>query len=530
MRTSVSGRFRAFIKEEFGQTALVVALTASTMLALAGTSVEVGHIYYAYNLLVASTNAATLAGAQVMPDTNAATTNINMYSSATYTGGSGSKVAGYNASTFLQNATVTPSYLCLNTVRTTLGIDCLTASGGSGGYNALQVRQTAQVNLWFGGLVGVRKMTLAAVSTAAIKGGTNTPWNIAILLDATGSMGNPDNGTQCTGTQESCALQGVRYLLSDLYPCQMGQTCATGGSYVDSVSLFVFPPILTSTAGKDYCTGSGAPTNEYYEVPTLPSGTSGWTYQLPFGSNAWSNDYRVNDNSTTGLNTGSNAVQAAGGKSGCSGVQAAGRGSAEERTYYAQAIYMAQAALIQQQTTAKNNSQNALIILSDGDATACASGANTTGGACSTSSDMLSSSSAMLNGTGTKKTNPSGYTSYTYPSALGECGQAVLAAQAAANAGTQVYTIGYGSPTSGCSSDKTYSAAVTTGGGVWGPGKSPCQALAAMASSPGNFYSDDGNGCQATTPDNAAITSLTAIFTKITRGFTNARLIPNGTT
>ena len=73
----------------------------------------------------------------------------------------------------------------------------------------------------------------------------------------------------------------------------------------------------------------------------------------------------------------------------------------------------------------------------------------------------------------------------TYPSALGECGQAVVAAQAAASAGTKVYTIGYGAETSGgCATDAKYSASVTNGDGVtWATGDQPCQALGAMASS-----------------------------------------------
>ena len=79
---------------------------------------------------------------------------------------------------------------------------------------------------------------------------------------------------------------------------------------------------------------------------------------------------------------------------------------------------------------------------------------------------QLVASEGTLNGTGTKTSNASGYESYTYPSALGECGQAVLAAQAAATAGTTVYTIGYGAETSGgCTTDETYSASVSTNGG-----------------------------------------------------------------
>ena len=170
-----------------------------------------------------------------------------------------------------------------------------------------------------------------------------------------------------------------------------------------------------------------------------------------------------------------------------------------------------------------------MIILSDGDATACASNAYTTGGACNTKSQLVATE-GTLNGTGTSSTNPSGYKSYAYPSALGECGQAVLAAQAAATAGTTVYTIGYGAETSGgCTTDATYSTTVTTNGGSWSHGKQPCQAIAAMASAQVNFYSDDGAGCQATAPTNQAITQFTAIFRRITDNLSTPRLIPNGT-
>ena len=133
----------------------------------------------------------------------------------------------------------------------------------------------------------------------------------------------------------------------------------------------------------------------------------------------------------------------ASGQSNCTGIKAPGG----EATYYAQVIYAAQAALASEQA-ANPGSQNAIILLTDGDATACASNANTTAGACNSKSELLASE-GTLNGTGTKTSNPTGYQSYAYPSALGECGQAVLAAQAAANAGTTVYTIGYGSPNVG---------------------------------------------------------------------------------
>ena len=490
---------RRFLRDSLGQSMVVVALTLAGVMAVCATGVETGHIYYAYQLLVSSTNAAALAGGQQLPDTDAATTYVNKYSSATVQG-----VAGYNSTPILQNVSVSTSFECLNTVINSLNISCETPTGGSGGNNALQVTQTASVPLWFGGLVGLPKANLRAVSTAAMRGGQNTPWNIAIILDATGSMNNPDYGTQSKlrcNTQEKCAELGIQTLLGLLDPCAVGQTCSSNTGYVDAVSLYVFPNVVQTSASNDYCAGNGSAQAQPYSVPDLPS-------NLTYNIISFSNDYRSSD-SSTGLSTSSDLAKATGYKhSGCSGIQANGS------TYYAQVITQAQSDLKNQQTDAKNGSQNAIILLSDGDATAGEQGW------------LQASSSNSLNGV--PGNNP---TSYAYPSINGECGQAVLAAQAAADAGTKVITIGYGTETSGsCLSDKTYSATVTTNGGSWGPGDQACQAMAAMASAPEYFFSDGAHGCKATTPDNANLTTLTDIFTKVWSFFTNARLIPNGTT
>lgn len=496
-------RIRKFIKDEGAQAAVMAVMTTGAMLALGGASVETGHIYYSYQKLLASTNAATLAGAAGMPDTTQAGNYVTLYSS---------KSGQLNATPLLSNVATTTTFLCLNTVTSTLNIPCQTSTGGSGGYNSLRVRQTADINLWFGGMIGVRTMNIAAVSTAAMRGGTNTPWNIAIILDTTASMNSSDGGGQCSGSRITCALQGVQTLLNDLYPCGVGQTCSSSTTYVDSVSLFAFPAMTSATVKNDWTCPTSNPSIVPYTFPntttnlTLPAGD---TYQVV----GFVNDYKTSDLASS-LNGSSDAVIAAGGKSGCNGVKAPGG----EGTYYAQVIYAAQAALAAQQT-ANAGSKNALIILTDGDATA------------SGSSGQIKATTGMLNGTGTSSTNPSGYHSYAYPSALGECGQAVLAAQAAATAGTTVYTIGYGSPTSGsCTTDATYSASVTTNGGTWSPGKQACAAIAAMASAQVNFYSDDGSGCQATAPSNQSLTKLTAIFRAITDNLSTPRLIPNSST
>ena len=507
---------RKFLKSEKGQAAVVVIVAASAMMALAGASVEAGHIYYAYQRLVASTNAAVLAGAVAMPNTTLASTNVTKYSSA---------AGGYNASSMLPNAVATPSFLCLGTVTNSLNVPCQTASGGTGGYNALSVTQSAKIPLWFGGLVGMKQMTLSYTAEAAMAGGSNAPWNIAIIQDTTSSMNDSDGGDQCNGTRITCSLVGIQALLNDLYPCGLGQTCTTSTTYVDSVSLFVFPAVTGATAKDDSTCPTVNPTIVAYTFPDPPSNTTlptADTYQVV----SFANNYKTTD-AATSLNQAAGIVIAAGdsGQSKCTGIQAPGG----EGTYYAQVIYAAQAALLVQQA-ANPGSQNAIILLTDGDATACASNANTSAGACNTKSQLMASE-GTLNGTGTKTSNASGYQSYAYPSALGECGQAVLAAQAAANAGTTVYTIGYGAETSGgCTTDATYSASVSTNGGSWRAGDQPCQAIAAMASSQVNFYSDDGSGCEATAPTNQNLTKLTAIFRAITDNMSSPRLIPKGTT
>lgn len=526
-------RLRILLRSERGQAGLISGVIIFASVIFAGVAIESGHIYYARQLLVASTDAAALAGAQVMPNITQAKTNVNAYSSIS---------GGLNQSGLLQNAQITATnFTCSATVGSTLGVPCYTPSSGScsgsaTGCNELAVTQTAQVPLWFGGVIGIPLMNISVTATAASAGGMNKPWNIVILMDTTASMGDADSGKQCSGTQESCALAGLRVLLSDLSPCASDLSSCGSSPAVDSVSLMVFPAVTTGTAANDYTKGAGDPTIVPY---SFPNASPAYAPTLPFtsssagpGSNlvnglgtyeitGFSNNYLTSDTATT-LNTSSDIVIAAGGTSGDSGLQTPGG----EGTYYAQAIYAAQAELEAQQAANSANgiqSQNAMIILSDGDANACNSSANTSadGSACgSGKSSQITAASGTLNGTGTN-------TSVNYPSALGQCGQAVVAAQYATSQGTTVYTIGYGAETSGgCTTDQKYTA---TAGSWPSSGTQPCNALAAMASTPADFYSDDGDGCAATNTTNANFTQLTQIFRAIVSNLTAARLVPNGT-
>jgi adenosylcobinamide amidohydrolase len=213
------------------------------------------------------------------------------------------------------------------------------------------------------------------------------------------------------------------------------------------------------------------------------------TYQVtPYLS-----DYRASDSTST-LNTASYAAIAVGGQSGCSGMKAPGG----DGTYYAGAIYAAQASLMAQQV-ANPGTQNVIILISDGDASA-------------TQAKMATTSSQSTSYAGS---------SGSYPSWNNQCAQAVTAAAAAKAAGTKIYTIAYGATASGCSTDN--------------PAISPCNAMKSIASTPTNiyFYSDyqqSGGGTDTSCIGSAdSTTNINQIFTDIGASFTVARLIPDST-
>jgi len=547
---------RKFFGDQSGQSIVLVATMMATVLALAGASVETGHVYYAYQRLVDSTNAAALAGAQAMPDITEATTFVTDYSSET-----GEK----NYSNMLSSAAIAPSFFCSSTVSSKLNISCQTPPTGEGSCtggstcNAVKVVQTANVNLWFGGVIGIKTFHLAATATAAMRGGTDIPYNIAVIIDTTASMASPANSKDGCGsgaTQIQCAVTGLKTMLQQMDPCPLNTTCSSSGAYVDGVSLFVFPAIAAGHASDDTtCPSSNPPivpynfinvtptqTSQNLNMQSLTTGANG-SFAGSYEVSSWDNTYKANDSTTTLSGSDPLAVAAGGGGGSCKGLQAPGGYG----TYYAQVIYAAQAALVAQQGLYPT-SQNILIILSDGDATACATSANTAAGACNTKADLVAlncqtaggtgcnaTTNPPLNGTGNSTNNPNGYQSATYPSALGECGQAVQAAQAATKAGTTVYTVAMGSETSGgCTTDAKYtiSAGSTYGAESWPGGAysgQPCNAIGAMASNINTFFSDNTGGCAAS-GGNANFTSIAQIFQAIGDNLTAARLIPNGIT
>jgi hypothetical protein len=141
-----------------------------------------------------------------------------------------------------------------------------------------------------------------------------------------------------------------------------------------------------------------------------------------------------------------------------------------------------------------------MIILSDGEANANAS-------------KMASSSNSAWNTNG------------TYPSAKDQCQQAVEAADYAKGQGTIVYAIGYGSESSGCTTDTTNMSPINEAN------ITPCQVMSQMASGPTYFYSDYNQSGSSSTCESTgtSVTALNDIFTAVLNDLLVVRLIPNGT-
>jgi Flp pilus assembly protein TadG len=543
MRFSRKSILARLLGDQRGQTLPFTAVILTSLMGLSGMAVDAGHGYYAYERLKVATNAATLAGAAAMPDTTTAQSNVNLYSSAS------SSDKNYLGS-LMSNVVTTTTFSCASTVSSKLGVACETSGGGSGGYNAISVKQTATVKTWFGSLFGIPQFNIAATSMAAMAGGTNIPYNLAVLMDTTASMTDTSKEKGCTTSQKiACAVAGLQSMLQLMDPCAVGVTCSGSSSYVDDVSLYVFPAVANGNAKYDYTCPNSNPAIVPYTFPLVTASGTNENLLMPGSLGGYqvidySNDYKASD-SASSLSLSSLLTKAVGySGTGCKGLQAPGG----EGTYYAQAIYQAQLDLAAQQA-ANPGSQNIMIIISDGDADAGNLLANNTSGADgnrlkSGSKDQITATSGQLNGTCTSTTSctNSNATAVAYPSELGQCGQAVQAAQAATAAGTQVYTIAFDAVTSnGCATDQKYTATVgstSTFSGTkfsgttaaWPGNKSPCGALAAMASNTTMFYSDDTSGCTVLDNANSAYTSLATIFKAVVVGLTSPRLIPTGTT
>ena len=502
----VEGRNSLEFDDERGQVLPWAILLMMLFLGFCALTIDIGHGFLIKRELQASCDAAALAAAEALPSSS--------YSSIAQTYSAAS--SGKNTYGEFSVGTPTVTGLCLTTVKgPPFNVNCTATSP-----NAVQVTETATIQNFFAGVFGMPTMTITAQSTAS-KGSKPQPFNVAIVLDTTPSMNDQDNN--CGATQLQCATKAFQFLLEGLDPA------------VDNISLFTFPNITTTTVKNDYDCQSSNPTVGPYTFPsstgtkfsTMGYTTGGTTVQETYQVTGFLNDYRTS-NSSTSLNSNSDLANAVGGNN-CQGIQ-----TSTENTYYAAAIYAAQAALTAEQA-ANPGTQNALIFLSDGNATAKEEYPTSSfreGGKNYSAGAFYPGVNDMVVGSESSTVATSGG---SYPSWVGECGQGVDAANYATSKGTQVFTIAYGSPTtsssSNCGSDRN---------GGSHKNITPCQAMQQMSSGwnatpqdTSHFFSDyyvtgGDSGCQAADANNT-ITSLQNIVDAIVSDFSGARLIPNGT-
>jgi Flp pilus assembly protein TadG len=496
--------FQRALDDESGQVLAWAVFVIILFLGIAGFSVDIGYGVLVKKELQTSADAAALAAAQHLADGTWHDVAIN------YSASHGSNNA---YSSFTLN---TPSITarCSTTVEgPPWNIPCTSTNP-----NVVTVQQTATFHTFFAWVLGHPTLTVSVVS-AASKGAKPQPYNIAIVLDTTYSMNTRDSNCG-NKTQLQCAEDAISVILGGLAPTE------------DNVSLFTFPAMDAATADNDTsCSSRQTPTGEPYTFPsttatsmsTMPfttsSGHSTTTVQTTYQITGFGNDYRSSDTAKS-LSSSSTLTQAIGGVSRCTGIKV----NDSQNTYFAATIYAAQSALLAEQA-ANPGTLNAMIILSDGNATAVNN---------SYFQDMATSTQSTP---GVSNTS-----SGIYPNLQGECGQGVDAASAASTAGTLVFTIAYGAPSTS-KSGGTYgnggNCASDRGAGQH-PNITPCQTMQQMSTGwnktpqdTSHFYSDyyapgGDSGCQAAGANNTT-TSLNNIASSIVGALSGVRLIPPNT-
>jgi hypothetical protein len=597
MRTkNVFSFVRKGLNDQGGQVLPWVTMMLFALLGMAGVTIDVGQAYVAKTQLQASSNAAAMSSAEMVYNTG---TNDNAsYWASQYSSQSASTgvSAGQNYNARLGAVTPNITTPCLNFL-TSAKSGCTNNAAGNAVSpskpNAVRVKQSATIPTTFMRIFGINTLTVSATATASF--GAAKPWNVAIIVDATPSMGATD--AACNNvTAEECALEGVQRLLggggigAGIPPCK--DTTVGCSAYTSTalfrVTLFSFPNVTTATVANDYQSGctstSTKPTVAPYTFPVVPvkGSTTGYTpitytgttsetatYQIlqhsadttNIDANGFTTDY-YNPSATDFLNTSSVLVRAIGhkGTKGC--LKQASGWNQTNQTYFAGAIYAAQAALNAEKAAADAllgiETSNAIIFVGDGQANAPHTSASGGEVRFPYKTSTASAGGISVTSDGTSTTNLAGAASSfgKYPDFNDNCQQAIQAAEDVKNLGTRFYAVAYGAEPGGCLTTPTYNPVTkqneygtdsatalvpinTTYGGVTTPlnvGISsttqivPCLVLQDMASpadnanSPWYFYSDGASGC---TDSQHSTSSLSDIFGVIQSTFVKPRLLPN---
>ncbi len=494
-------------KGQRGQSIVFVAALLPVLIAVAALVIDLGYAYASYQELVSATKASALAGGAAIPNPSAPTATAAALKFSALTND-----LNYHAN--LQNVSLSINLTCVSpSTYPTLNLPpCADYPSCASGCNMIQVTQSATVSTFFARIFGIKSIPMSATAVASAKGGLVPPYHIVMVIDTTGSMGmGTDSGCTQNGTSvtpEQCAQYGVQTLLQQLDPCAVTQATCTASSTPgvsvdadDQVALMVFPGLCSSTAAGvttancptlasgSTLTNTDANTTyapKDYACPTVAPPIASYNNDPEYLLLGFQSNYRFSDNS--GLNTSSNIFEAVGvGTNNCGVGTPGGKG-----TFYAGAL---QAAYDYLNLNNIPGIQNIIIILSDGDATA-------------TASDM-SGNVAQIDGP---------WSAEIYPSTQ-ECANAVSTANWIKSNGVLIYSISYGSETSGCTTDTS-------------PTTTPCLTMQGMSSLPLTQYffsiPDSATAGGTVCTGAVSITTMNQVFTTIAADLTVSRLVPNG--
>jgi Flp pilus assembly protein TadG len=197
------------LRREAGQTIVLMVVALVGLIGMVGFAVDIGYAYYTQRALQASADAAALAGAQQLPDGNAAIATASEF---------GTQGAGKNR---LVN---------VGSVDENVFTKCIRSIPGCSPVNAVVVEESAHASTFFARVLGINTFDVRVVSTACSPCGTR-PFDVMLVIDRTGSMCMDSSGRSdpsCTDLNN--AKEGMREFLTSM----------DGNSTM--VGLGLFPP------------------------------------------------------------------------------------------------------------------------------------------------------------------------------------------------------------------------------------------------------------------------------------------------
>ncbi len=238
---------RTNLRDERGQSLVLVVLFLVVLLGFAALVLDVGHAYLAQRKLQASVDAAALAGAGGLPSVSSASGLAGAYGAA-----------GANAPQGVDGVQMTVSMKCIASAP-----GCTVSADGvcTGPCNAVVVKETASVPTVFGKVLGIDSIPVHA-SASACSPCTNKPLDVMLVLDRTGSMCTNDAGQddhpRCTDMENARA--GLKTFLTYMDPT------------LDRVGFAVLPPAKSPNDVCPFTAGPYSTPNDNYVLVPLSGG------------------------------------------------------------------------------------------------------------------------------------------------------------------------------------------------------------------------------------------------------------------